>query len=270
MQIQNIAGYKFISLGELSQLSSLMRTKCDELGLKGTILLSPEGINLSLAGTQKNIDLFKDFLCQDERFNDMTFRESFSESKPFARMKVKIKKEIITMRRDEVCPQRERAPSLTPAEFKQWLDEGRDITILDTRNDYEVRFGTFKKAVNLHIDDFCEFPQKAEENVARDKPIVMFCTGGIRCEKAAIHLQNAGFSDVYQLHGGILNYFAEVGGAHYDGECYVFDQRVALDANLQAAGTRQCTQCQGPVKQEQCGCQVSSTDRFYKDENVMF
>ncbi|MHB1949366.1 MAG: sulfurtransferase [Gammaproteobacteria bacterium] len=257
MQIQNIAGYKFISLGELTQLGPLIQAKCDELALKGTILLSPEGINLSLAGTHKSIDLFKDFLQQDERFRDITFRESFSSSIPFERMKVKIKKEIITMRREEVCPEHERAPSLSPTEFKQWLDEGRDITILDTRNDYEVRFGTFKKAVNLHIDDFCEFPQKAEESVSRDKPVVMFCTGGIRCEKAAIHLQNAGFPEVYQLQGGILNYFAEVGGAYYDGECFVFDQRVALDANLQTAGTRQCTQCQGPVKQDSCQCMNS-------------
>lgn len=253
MQIQNIAGYKFISITELSELRLQLQTKCDELALKGTILLSSEGMNLNLAGTMANIALFKEYLKQEPLFVDMTYRESYSSFQPFKRLKVKIKKEIITMRRDEVQPEVKRAPSLSPQELKQWLDENREITLLDTRNDYEVRFGTFHKAVNLHIDDFCEFPQTAE-TVTREKPVVMFCTGGIRCEKAAIHLLNAGFPEVYQLHGGILNYFAEVGGAHYDGECFVFDERVALDANLQMTGTAQCTKCQGPVKTTSCQC----------------
>lgn len=255
MHIQNIAGYKFIALAELSDLRSGLLAKCESLDLKGTILLSAEGVNLNLAGTSDKIAAFKQFLQQDTRFSDMTYRESVSQAQPFKHVKVKIKKEIITMRRDDVRPEAARAPSITPAELKQWLDENRDVTILDTRNDYEVRFGTFENAVNLQIKDFCEFPEAAEKIVERDKPIVMFCTGGIRCEKAAVHLLNAGFPEVYQLQGGILNYFAEVGGDHYDGECFVFDQRVSLDANLQETGTQQCIQCQGPIKQENCQCQ---------------
>lgn len=254
MQILNIAGYKFVSLEALPALRSHLLEKCESLELKGTILLSPEGINLSLAGPVHQIEACKAFLKEDARFADLTYRESRSDFVPFKRMKVKLKKEIITMRHPEVQPGSERAPDISPLEFKRWLDENRDITVLDTRNDYEVQFGTFRNAVNLHIDDFCEFPQAAEA-VARDKPIVMFCTGGVRCEKAAIHLKNAGFSEVYQLDGGILNYFAEVGGAHYDGECFVFDERVAVDAKLQTTGTVQCLVCYGPVKQSATSCE---------------
>lgn len=248
MQILNIAGYKFITLNDLPELLERFQSECQRLELKGTILLSPEGMNVTLAGPIESINEFKEFLRSDARFADYTFRESFSEDQPFDRMKVKIKNEIITMRRPEVRPDLKTAPDISPQDFKKWLDENRDITVLDTRNEYEVRFGTFKNAVNLHIDDFSEFPEAAEKNVTRDKPIVMFCTGGIRCEKAALHMLNAGYSEVYQLHGGILNYFKEVGGAHYDGECFVFDQRVAVDANLETTGTLQCTRCEGPMQ----------------------
>ena len=232
MKILNIAGYKFILLTELSTLRLALLSTSDALGLKGTILLSQEGINLTLAGPIGQVELFKSHLKEDERFADMSFRESFSSFLPFKRMKVKLKKEIITLRCAEIRPEAARASDISPREFKRWLDEQRDITILDTRNDYEVSVGTFRDAVNLEIKDFCEFP-KAAEKISRDKPIVMFCTGGIRCEKAAIQLKNAGFNEVYQLDGGILNYFAEVGGDHYEGECFVFDERVSLDANLQ-------------------------------------
>ncbi len=248
MQILNIAGYQFITLDELSTLREQLLDKCIALGLKGTILLSPEGINIALAGTVENVASFTEFLKQDSRFAELTFRESYSISQPFERMKVKVKKEIITMRLPDIKPTVTRAPSVSPQEFKQWLDEERDITVLDTRNDYEIRFGTFADAKNLHIDDFCEFAEAAEK-IKQDKPVVMFCTGGIRCEKAALYLLNSGFSKVYQLEGGILNYFAKVGGDHYQGECFVFDQRVALDANLRETGTKQCLVCQGPMMQ---------------------
>lgn len=258
MQILNIAGYKFVSLSELQELRANLLEKCQALELKGTILLSPEGINLSLAGSVAKIEQFKELIENDERFADLTYRESLSDFVPFKRMKVKLKKEIITMRHPEVQPESGRAPDISPQEFKRWMDENRDIVVLDTRNDYEVRFGTFDKAVNLHIDDFCEFPEAAE-SITRDKPIVMFCTGGVRCEKAAIHLKNAGFSEVYQLDGGILNYFAEVGGAHYDGECFVFDERVSVDPELKTTGTVQCLVCYGPVKQSAISCESCQT-----------
>lgn len=246
MQTLNIAGYQFISLSLLPELQLCLQLQCDSLNLKGTILLSHEGINLNLAGTAQNIDAFKTYFSQDIRFKDIVFRESYSSSEPFKHMKVKVKKEIITLHRPEVQPEMQCAPHISPDVFKKWLDEKRDITILDTRNDYEFRFGTFRGAINLQIKDFSDFPEAATK-IARDKPIVMFCTGGIRCEKAGTYLLYAGFSEVYQLQGGILNYFARVGGVHYIGECFVFDQRIAVDENLEVSGTKQCTSCEGPI-----------------------
>ena len=142
------------------------------------------------------------------------------------------KKEIISMGTPGLLTKQLPVPRVTAQELKQWLDDNRDLTLLDTRNDYEVQMGTFSGATHFELDDFCEFP-KAAEKLSRTKPVVMFCTGGIRCEKAGLYLMEAGFSQVYQLEGGILNYFAEVGGAHYQGECFVFDERVALNSQLQ-------------------------------------
>ncbi len=136
--------------------------------------------------------------------------------------------------------------------MKRWLDEKRDITLLDTRNDYEFRFGAFAGAVNLQIDQFGDLPAAIRE-LDKTKPLVMYCTGGIRCEKAAVYMENLGFNEVYQLDRGILGYFADVGGAHYDGECFVFDERVALAPDLLPHGTLQCPQCQGPVSVEEQG-----------------
>lgn len=254
MNIHHIAGYKFTPLSELNTLSLSLKQQCEQLSLKGTILLSAEGINLSLAGADNNIEQFKKTLIKDKRFSDLTYRESFAPQVPFNRLKVKIKKEIITMRQPAVNPVITPAPYITPKEFKQWMDEGRDFTLIDTRNDYEVKFGTFKNAVNLQLKDFSEFPKaKLTETITQHKPVIMFCTGGIRCEKAALHLINSGFQNVFQLQGGILNYFKEIGGTHFAGECFVFDQRVAVGPDLKMTGTKQCQQCQGPkISEHQC------------------
>ena len=250
MQITNIAGYKFVPLVDLGTLQAALLAEATRLDCKGTILLSAEGMNLSVAARAESIVAFKTFLHQDARFGEMDFRETVSATQPFKFMKVKIKSEIITMHQPEVRPEIARAPSISPAEFKQWLDEKRDITVLDTRNDYEVRFGTFEQAEHFQLADFGDFPA-ATTALRDDKPVVMFCTGGIRCEKAAVYLLNAGFPEVYQLEGGILNYFSEVGGAHYQGDCFVFDQRVSVNPELQETGTVQCIACQGPVLPEQ-------------------
>jgi UPF0176 protein len=252
MEIHNIASYKFTALNELSQLRKTLYDQCLFLGLKGTILLSAEGINLSLAGLPLAIAEFKAYLQQNPSFADMSYRDSVSSFLPFKRLKVKIKKETITMHAPQLCGEK-RAPALSPTEFKKWLDENKDIVILDTRNDYEVRFGTFNHAVNLGLNHFTEFPE-ASDCLTQDKPVVMFCTGGIRCEKAALHLLNKGLKEVYQLDGGILNYFKEVGGAHYQGECFIFDERIALDSKLQETGTKQCSTCYGPIKVDQLAC----------------
>jgi UPF0176 protein len=261
MSICNMAGYKFILLSDLAALQACLLTHCTELQLKGTILLSQEGINLNLAGDSTAIDTFKNFLIARNEFANMTFRESISAAQPFKWMKVKIRKEIITMRRPEVRPEAQRAPAISPKTLKQWLDEKRDITLLDTRNDYEVRFGTFKNAQHFKLNDFSQFPEAAEK-LSGQAPIVMFCTGGIRCEKAALHLQNAGNVVVFQLEGGILNYFSEVGGSHYQGECFVFDQRISVDTQLQETGTRQCLHCYGPIAQSQAACPQCSEQQI--------
>ena len=248
MSFVNLAGYKFIVLNQLAELRTWLLEQMTALLCKGTILLSQEGININVTGTSDAMALFKAFLATDSRFADMDFRESVSQQPPFALLKVKIKQEIITLGLPEVQPVESRAPSIAPQRLKQWLDDGHDITSLDTRNAYEVRFGTFAQARHCAISDFGQFPAQALAlDLPQDKPIVMFCTGGIRCEKAALHLLQAGYPKVMQLEGGILNYFAQVGGAHYDGACFVFDQRVAVDANLAETGAAQCLTCQGPV-----------------------
>lgn len=246
MQILNVAGYKFTRLSDLPSRRTALLERAHHLGIKGTILLSLEGINLNLAGFPERIELFINEITNDPLFSDINFHESYSTYQPFKYMRVKIKKEIITLRQAHVDPINETAPAISPAHLKQWIDEKRDFTLLDTRNDYEFQFGTFENATHLQIKDFGEFP-KAMEQIQRDKPVVMFCTGGIRCEKAAIVMQNAGYQNVYQLQGGILGYFKEVGGDYFKGECFVFDQRVAVDASLTATGTKQCQVCQGRV-----------------------
>lgn len=248
MTILNIAGYKFIAIDDRETLRNHLLTECNALSLHGTILLSPEGINVSLAGAPDKIAAFLTTLRADDRFTDMSFHQSYSETVPFKFMKVKLKKEIITMRKPDADPLPGRAPHISPADFKQWMDEKRDIIVLDTRNDYEYRFGTFDGAVNLHIADFGEFPE-ACKSITQDKPIVMFCTGGVRCEKAAIYMRDQGYQEVYQLDGGILGYFKQMGGAHWHGDCFVFDDRIALDPALQPTKSVQCGCCQGPVSE---------------------
>lgn len=230
MQILNIAGYKFISLIDLDALQADFVELGKKLQLKGTIIISPEGININLAGKNENIQQFLSYLQSSNDFSDINFHQTSSNFQSFKKFKVKQKKEIITFKQP-INPLIKRAPSITPELFKNWLDENRAITILDTRNNFEVQRGTFVGALNLFLKEFSEFPAYIEK-IDRNKPVVMFCTGGIRCEKAALYLQQQGYSEVYQLDGGILGYFAKVGKAHYQGECFVFDERLALDTNL--------------------------------------
>ncbi len=231
--IANIAAYKFVTLPDRETLEALLRQSCSENGLKGTILLAPEGINMFLAGEKTGIEVFLSLLKTDARFADLEPKWSWSDFVPFKRLRVKLKKEIVTFRTPGLDPVGAPAPLLSAAELRRWYDEGRDFVILDTRNDWEYREGTFKNAINPQLNNFCEFP-KATENLdeLKQKTVVTFCTGGIRCEKAAPLLQQQGFSDVYQLQGGILKYFEECGGAHWKGNCVVFDERGSLDPQL--------------------------------------
>lgn len=239
MSILNISAYKFVGLDDLAALRERIVARCDELALKGTILLAPEGINLFLAAPADAIAAFMAWLHEDPRFADIAPKESWSDDVPFARMRVRLKKEIITMRAPAIRPEAGRAPHVLPVDLRRWLDqghddEGRDVVLLDTRNDYEVAAGTFENVVEYGLASFTGFP----DAVAADRPrfegktVVSFCTGGIRCEKAAIHMRGIGIEHVYQLEGGILKYFEEVGGAHWRGDCFVFDGRGAVDPAL--------------------------------------
>jgi UPF0176 protein len=245
VSVVNISCYKFVTLADREALKADLAARCLELNLRGTILLAPEGINVFLAGSREAIDGIVAHLRADPRFADLAPKESLSAEPPFHRMRVRLKKEIITMKMPLVRPEAGRAPSVTATTLKQWLDrgvddEGRPVVMLDTRNDYEVAAGSFDRAVDYGIRVFSEFPPQlaAHHDDYAGKTIVSFCTGGIRCEKAAIHMRQIGIERVYQLEGGILKYFEEVGGAHYHGDCFVFDEREALSADLQPASGR--------------------------------
>ena len=246
----NISGYKFIPLEHLEDLKKQFIQQSEALNLKGTILLGDEGINLYVAGEPNAIDNFVKQLKSDPRFSDMYFKYSDSQFNPFQRLVVKIRDEIVTMGQSDIHPTEGTAPSIAPQKLKQWLDEEKDFTLLDVRNDYEYHLGAFEKAVDLNIPVFRDFPEAVNElDEEKSKPLVMYCTGGIRCEKAALLLQKRGFKDVYQLEGGILNYFAQVGGDHYRGECFVFDDRITVDTDLKETETRLCKYCQTPLTQ---------------------
>lgn len=252
MSIVNAAAYKFVTLGDLEGRRKELRQLCHRLDLRGTILLASEGINLFVAGERASVDQLMNHLQAGTAIGPLEVKESLSDHQPFTRMLVKIKHEIIAFGVDGIEPAKYTSRRVAPAELKQWLDEGRLVTLLDTRNDYEVDLGTFAGAVRLNLDHFRDFPQAAEQlpESARDQTVVTFCTGGIRCEKAGPMLEKLGFRDVYQLDGGILNYFEQVGGAHYRGDCFVFDQRVAVDAALRETDAAQCYACQAILSPE--------------------
>lgn len=242
----NIAAYKFASLDGLEVRRTALLELCHRLDLKGTIILSPEGINMFVAGVRANIDALMADVRSDPELADLEVKESVSDHQPFTRMLVKVKREIIAFGVEGIDPRRETSPRVTAAELKQWLDEGRDVALLDVRNNFEYEVGTFDNAIPIDIDDFRRFPDALPSlsDELKRKPVVTFCTGGIRCEKAAPLLEQHGFQNVFQLDGGILKYFEDVGGEHYHGECFVFDKRVALDEHLQETDTAQCYLCQ--------------------------
>ncbi len=250
----NISAYKFITFSDTAEKRPEFIAKCEELNLKGTVLLTPEGINMFLAGLRHEIDAYMAWLHTDLRFADVVAKESLSDRQPFTKLLVKLKPEIITMRMPLIKPEDGRAPSVDAHTLKRWLDQGHDdngkaVVMVDTRNDFEVDVGSFDNTIDYRISKFTEFPAVIEANrdALNDKTVVTFCTGGIRCEKAAIHMQNVGYDSVYQLEGGILKYFEEVGGTHYHGDCFVFDYRTALNPKLEATDTKQCYACRAVV-----------------------
>ena len=237
--VVNISCYKFVGLDDLPGWQARLKAQCDALQLKGTILLAPEGINFFLAGPRAAIDAVMDTLRADPRLADLLPKESLSDDQPFKRMKVKIKREIITLHRPQIRPEAGRAPAVTPERLRAWLDagcddHGRPVVLLDTRNAFERDLGSFADCVDFRLGKFSEFAPAVEARAAEfaGQTVVTFCTGGIRCEKAALLMQDLGIERVYQLEGGILKYFEQVGGAHYQGGCFVFDEREVLDSDL--------------------------------------
>ena len=254
MNYLNVSAYKFVEIATLEDLRAELRQRCLAAGLKGTVLLSHEGINLFLAGLESGLRGVLAWLAADARFASLPIKESWSAEQPFNRMLVKIKREIITMKKPQIRPMDERAPHVDAATLKRWLDAGHDdqgraVTLLDTRNDFEVKIGTFAGAINPQIGSFGEFPAKVREIAPelKGRTVVTFCTGGIRCEKAVLYMQEQGYEHVYQLDGGILKYFEDVGGAHYEGNCFVFDRRVALTPALESTGHAECFNCRAVV-----------------------
>ncbi|MBI1842917.1 MAG: sulfurtransferase, partial [Verrucomicrobia bacterium] len=245
----NIAAYRFTPLSDLKGLRARLLGLCKSWELKGTILLSVEGINLFIAGSGESVACLLAELRSVPGLESLAPKVSESDHLPFTRMLVRIKKEIIAFGVEGIDPASRPSPKVSAATLKAWLDEGRDITLLDTRNDYEVKLGTFRNALPMDIQHFRDFPEAARRlpESLKEKPVVMFCTGGIRCEKAGPFMQREGFRNVFQLDGGILKYFEDCGGAHYEGECFVFDQRVGLDPSLQETESTQCFQCLSPL-----------------------
>jgi predicted sulfurtransferase len=239
----NISAYTFTPLEDLPALRERLLTAATAKMLKGTVLLSPEGINLFVAGMPANVEAFVTLLRSIPGLEHLTPKESRSTQPPFGRMRVKIKKEIIAFGIEGIDPARRPSPKLAPQTLKEWLDQGKPITLFDTRNDYEVELGTFRGARRAGIARFRDFPGAVRQlpPELKDQPIVMFCTGGIRCEKAGPFMEREGFRNVFQLDGGILKYFEQCGGAHYDGECFVFDERVGVDAGLRETGSKSKT-----------------------------
>ncbi len=236
----NIAAYHFVHVDDPPALAIHLEWHAQICELRGTVLIAQEGINLFLAGESANILRFVDVLQADPRFGAIRLKQSHSDAQPFARLKVKVKSEIISFRRDCASPlEQGPAPTVSPQVLARWIEQGHDdagrrLVLLDTRNREEVEHGTFVGALTLPIDNFTELPEAIAPYIEGmgDATVVGFCTGGIRCEKAVLWLRNTGMGNVLQLDGGILGYFEEVGNVGYEGGCFVFDERVAVDAQL--------------------------------------
>jgi len=239
--VLNVSAYKFVTLAQLAELRGRLFARADTLQLKGTVLLAEEGINLFLAGTPGAVRDWLAALRADARFADLQAKESFSDAVPFKRLRVRIKREIIRMNQPTLRPASGRAPAVGAATLARWLeqghdDDGRPLALLDTRNAFEVDAGAFVGAIDWRLAKFSDFPAAlaARRHELRGKTVVSYCTGGIRCEKAALALRDAGIESAFQLDGGILKYFEHTRGApHWRGECFVFDERLALDSALQ-------------------------------------
>ena len=263
-KISNITGYKFIKISDKQILKKELVAECNRLALKGTVLISDKGINFSISGTTKNIQILIKFLRKDSRFEDIDLKTTFNEYQPFRKMLVRIKKEIISMGIDGIDPSNLTATKIDPIELVEKLDKNNDLILLDIRNEYEVRLGTFENAIDLNLDSFRDFPEQINnlKNTLEEKEIIMFCTGGIRCEKASALMIKNGFKNVKQIDGGVINYFIQTGGRHWNGDCFVFDDRVALNKNLEETEYKLCFRCREPLNKEEIMSDLYKIDEY--------
>ena len=264
MNIANITGYKFTPIEDTSNLQKDISNCSNKLKLKGTVLISNKGLNFSIAGTRDNVDTFIEFLYSYERFKNMPIKTTYNDYQPFRKMLVRIKKEIISMGVDDIDPFVFSGAKISPLELNEKLNNNEDVVLLDTRNEYEVRLGTFENAIDLNLDSFRDFPNEMEylKKTLEGKDIVMFCTGGVRCEKASALMLKNGFQNVRQIDGGIINYFKETGGNHWKGDCFVFDDRVALDKDLLETDYKLCFRCREPLNKEEIGSDKYKIDEY--------
>ena len=241
--VLNISGYQFTPVADPPALRDVLHAAAEAGALRGTVLLAHEGVNLFLAGAESAVGDFLAVLRAQPGLGGFEAKRSWSDAVPFRRLRVKVKREIIRMNHPAIAPQDGRAPALDAPTLRRWLDQGHDdagrpVVTLDTRNAFEVDHGSFEGAIDWRLSKFSDFPAalQARKGELEGKAVVSFCTGGIRCEKAALYMREAGLAHVWQLEGGILKYFEEAGGAHFRGDCFVFDERIALDASLAVAG----------------------------------
>ncbi|KJH73168.1 oxygen-dependent tRNA uridine(34) hydroxylase TrhO [Aliterella atlantica] len=246
--------YKFVSLPDFDKKQQPLLAYCQMQGIKGTILLAAEGINGTIAGaSQESIDAVLTFLAADARLADLEYKLSYAESPPFERMKVRLKREIVTLGLPEVDPNEQVGTYVSPQEWNALISDP-EVTIIDTRNDYEVNIGTFTGAQNPQTQSFNQFPDYINQNLdpTKHRKVALFCTGGIRCEKASSLMLSQGFAEVYHLKGGILKYLEEVPADEslWQGECFVFDERVAVQHGLEPGTYELCRSCGYPISQE--------------------
>ena len=247
------AMYKFVNLPDCNELQTALLSLCQSQNIKGTILLAQEGINGTIAGSRQQIDAVLAFLRNDSRFADIEYKESYTEIPPFERLKIKLKPEIVTLGLPEVNPNEQVGTYVKPEDWNE-LISNPEVTVIDTRNDYEVTIGTFKGAENPQTQIFRDFPEYVQKHLDtnKHKKVAMFCTGGIRCEKASSYLLSQGFAEVYHLQGGILKYLEEIPPEEslWEGECFVFDERNTVNHDLEAGYHELCFCCGYPVSEK--------------------
>ena len=280
--IEIVSFYKFVAISDLESLQAELLSFCKSRNLFGSILLAPEGINGSVSGEASAIAELAQFFMNSEKFTEMELKKSLHSQKPFKRMVVRLKKEIITMKSSGIDPTSVTGAFIEPRRLKEWIDNREEFIFLDTRNDYEVKVGTFRDAITPGIKKFSDFPAFVDKNIDRlkGKKIVTFCTGGIRCEKATAYMIQKGLSETFQIRGGILKYFEETNDPesdnHWDGDCVVFDSRRAVNKALKPTSEILCYSCFEKLTEEnsqrvcsKCNDIQSKASDYRKEQGLM-